>query len=51
LVVTQDTGSAIRGALRADLFFGPGHRAEHLASGMKQAAKFFVLLPRFARGE
>jgi membrane-bound lytic murein transglycosylase A len=46
LVVAQDTGSAIKGALRADLFFGLGDRAEHLAGGMKQAAKFFVLLPR-----
>lgn len=46
LVVAQDTGSAIKGPLRADLFFGPGQRAEHLAGGMKQSGKFFVLLPK-----
>jgi membrane-bound lytic murein transglycosylase A len=46
LVVTQDTGGAIKGPLRADLFFGPGERAAHLAGGMKQSAKFFVLLPK-----
>lgn len=46
LVVTQDTGGAIKGPLRADLFFGPGERAEHLAGGMKQMAQFYVLLPK-----
>lgn len=46
LVIAQDTGSAIKGALRADLFFGPGKRAEHLAGGMKQQAKFYILLPK-----
>lgn len=46
LVVTQDTGSAIKGPLRADLFFGASQRGEHLAGGMKQSAKFFILLPK-----
>lgn len=46
LVVAQDTGGAIKGPLRADLFTGFGERAEHIAGGMKQMARFFVLLPR-----
>ncbi|MEM7195481.1 MAG: MltA domain-containing protein [Pseudomonadota bacterium] len=46
LVVAQDTGGAIRGAVRADLFWGRGDRAELNAGEMKQRGKLFVLLPR-----
>ncbi len=46
LVVAQDTGSAIKGPLRGDLFFGPGDRAEKLAGEMKQPARFYLLLPK-----
>jgi membrane-bound lytic murein transglycosylase A len=46
LLVAQDTGGAIRGPLRGDLFFGPGERAEALAGAMKQSAKFYLLLPK-----
>lgn len=45
LVIAQDTGSAIKGPLRGDLFFGHGERAERLAGAMKQAAQFYLLLP------
>lgn len=45
LVVAQDTGGAITGALRGDLFWGPGKRAEALAGHMKDKARFTVLLP------
>jgi membrane-bound lytic murein transglycosylase A len=45
LFIAQDTGGAIRGAARADIFFGFGPRAERLAGGMKSAGRFFVLLP------
>ena len=46
LFVAQDTGGAITGAMRADIFFGFGARAEELAGEMKQAGRMFVLLPK-----
>jgi len=46
LYVAQDTGGAIKGAVRADIFFGSGHRAESLAGEMKQKGTMFVLLPK-----
>jgi membrane-bound lytic murein transglycosylase A len=46
LFVTQDTGGAIRGAVRADIFFGFGHDAESLAGEMKQRGTMYVLLPK-----
>jgi membrane-bound lytic murein transglycosylase A len=45
LVFAQDTGGAIKGAVRADVFFGFGERAADLAGRMKQPGKLFVLLP------
>lgn len=46
LVIAQDTGSAIRGAVRGDLFMGAGPAALAVAGRMRQAARFYVLLPR-----
>jgi len=46
LVFAQDTGGAISGAARADLFWGRGQLAEEYAGRMKQPGKLFVLLPR-----
>lgn len=45
LLVSQDTGSAIKGAVRGDVFFGFGERAEELASYMQQKGKYYILLP------
>lgn len=45
LVFAQDTGGAINGAVRADVFFGYGAEAEDLAGRMKQPARLYVLLP------
>jgi len=45
LVMAQDTGGAIKGQLRADLFWGTGQRAENMAGNMKQAGEMYVLLP------
>lgn len=45
LMIAQDTGSAILGAARADLFFGAGARAGSLAGRVRHAADFVVLLP------
>lgn len=45
LVMAQDTGGAIKGAVRADFFWGFGKEAGELAGRMKQAGKMWVLLP------
>ncbi|MDP6620678.1 MAG: MltA domain-containing protein [Alphaproteobacteria bacterium] len=45
LMVSQDTGGAIRGAVRGDVFFGHGAAAENLAGHMQHRGRYFVLLP------
>jgi membrane-bound lytic murein transglycosylase A len=45
LVVAQDTGGAIRGAVRADYFWGFGNEAGEKAGAMKQRGMMWVLLP------
>jgi membrane-bound lytic murein transglycosylase A len=46
LAMAQDTGGAIKGYARADLFWGNGAEAERRAGEMKQDARLYVLLPR-----
>ena len=46
LVVAQDTGSAITGAVRADLYIGTGAIAGELAGRMKQPLRLWALLPK-----
>ena len=46
LVLAQDTGSAIVGAVRADYFVGWGPQAGELAGRLKQPLKLWVLWPR-----
>jgi membrane-bound lytic murein transglycosylase A len=46
LMIAQDTGSAIVGAARADLFFGSGDKPGARAGAIRHAADFIVLLPR-----
>jgi membrane-bound lytic murein transglycosylase A len=48
LVLAQDTGSAITGAVRADYFWGWGDGAEDRAGRMKQPLRFWALWPRDA---
>lgn len=45
LVFAQDTGGAINGTVRADLFWGNGMRAEENAGRMRQPGSLFVLVP------
>ncbi len=45
LMIGQDTGSAIVGPARADLFFGAGAHAGHLAGRVRHGAEVTVLLP------
>lgn len=45
LMVAQDTGSAIKGAQRADIFFGTGPRAGRRAGQVRDGGRMVVLLP------
>jgi membrane-bound lytic murein transglycosylase A len=45
LVVAMDTGGAIRGPARGDLFTGTGEAAGEVAGRMREMARVFVLLP------
>lgn len=46
LVAAQDTGGAIKGAVRADFFWGFGDEAGSMAGRMRQPLRLWVLLPR-----
>ncbi len=46
LLIAQDTGGAIRGPLRADVFWGHGKAAERAAGIMKERGSMIVLLPK-----
>ncbi|MEE2699495.1 MAG: MltA domain-containing protein [Pseudomonadota bacterium] len=46
LVVAQDTGSAIKGPVRGDLFFGHGNKAGLFAGRMQQKGKYYLLIPK-----
>ncbi len=46
LMLAQDTGGAIKGPVRADVFFGQGRDAGQLAGRMKQPGRLYVLLPK-----
>ena len=46
LMISQDTGSAIVGPARADLFFGAGDDAGRIAGRIKQMGRFTILVPR-----
>ncbi|HTK79619.1 MAG TPA: MltA domain-containing protein [Rhizomicrobium sp.] len=46
LLIAQDTGGAIRGPMRADIFWGFGSDAESIAGRMKARGRIFVLIPK-----
>jgi membrane-bound lytic murein transglycosylase A len=46
LLIAQDTGGAIRGAVRGDVFWGFGKNAEEIAGRMKAQGMLIVLLPK-----
>jgi membrane-bound lytic murein transglycosylase A len=50
LVLAQDTGSAITGAVRADYFAGWGPEAGDLAGRLKQSLRLWVLWPKAPGG-
>lgn len=45
LMIAQDTGGAIRGGIRGDIYFGHGARAEELAGHQAEQGRFTLLLP------
>ena len=45
LMIAQDTGSAIVGPARADIYFGAGDEAARIAGRIKSAGRFVMLLP------
>jgi membrane-bound lytic murein transglycosylase A len=49
LTIAQDTGGAIRGAVRADYFFGEGAQAANQARRMKERGQLWLLLPKGIR--
>jgi membrane-bound lytic murein transglycosylase A len=49
LTLAQDTGGAIRGAVRADYFFGDGPQAAQQARRMKERGQLWILLPKGLR--
>ena len=46
LLVAQDTGGAIRGSVRGDVFWGAGERARAIAGRMAHRGRYWVLVPR-----
>ena len=48
LMVTQDTGSAIKGPVRGDFFWGNGRQAGINAGLMKERGEIYLLLPKSA---
>jgi membrane-bound lytic murein transglycosylase A len=45
-MIAQDTGSAIVGAARADIYFGHGDGIGSIAGRIKQYGQFVMLVPR-----
>ena len=46
VMMAQDTGGAIRGAVRGDVFWGHGEEAEYYAGHMKSEGQYWALLPK-----
>jgi membrane-bound lytic murein transglycosylase A len=46
LMIGQDTGSAIIGPARADIYFGAGEEAGHIGGRIKHPGRFVMLVPR-----
>jgi len=46
LMIAQDTGSAIKGPIRGDIYWGTGKDAGDAAGKMQQPGKLFLLLPK-----
>jgi membrane-bound lytic murein transglycosylase A len=49
LLIAQDTGSAIKGIIRGDVYWGSGDRAAFVAGHMKNQGRYWVLFPLHSR--
>ncbi len=50
LMVAQDTGGAIRGPVRGDVFWGHGDEAAERAGRMRSRGRYWILMPRATAG-
>lgn len=48
LMIAQDTGGAIKGVMRGDIYWGSGKKATYLAENMKNQGHYWLLLPKKA---
>lgn len=48
LVIAQDTGGAIKGMVRGDVYWGAGEHAVHTAGRMKNRGYYWILIPKHA---
>ncbi len=46
LMIAQDTGGAIRGMVRGDVFWGAGDKATAIAGKMKNPGRYWLFLPK-----
>ncbi|MES2218797.1 MAG: MltA domain-containing protein [Pseudomonadota bacterium] len=46
LLIAQDTGGAIKGTVRGDVYWGAGEEAAYIAGHMQSAGQLWILLPR-----
>ena len=46
LMVAEDTGGAIKGAVRGDIFWGSGLEAENQAGSMQSSGKYYIFAPK-----
>ena len=46
LMIAQDTGGAIKGVVRGDVFWGAGSKASYIAGHMKNKGHYWLLLPK-----
>ncbi len=46
MMMAQDTGGAIKGAVRGDVFWGHGDEAEAMAGAMKSPGRYWIFLPK-----
>jgi len=50
LMIAQDTGGAIKGIVRGDVYWGAGKKAEFMAGHMNSPGEYWLLLPVSSKG-
>lgn len=49
LLIAQDTGGAIKGIVRGDIYWGAGENAAFMAGNMKSPGYYWILLPKMSK--